>query len=175
MMFPRRQGYPWRIDPPPFLRLPPPSTSAPSIASTPILPPSSESYRPPLPSRPRSDGADAREGVVRAGPDPRSCSIFSVITTASAPDLARDQSLDMPLISDSWHHNHAGAKIRRSFSQLLHFSDGSHTRMLFALKVRSVVVGSGTSASALTRDLRGELHWGVRSEDGREDTREDDE
>ncbi|KAI0248788.1 hypothetical protein BJV78DRAFT_1233416, partial [Lactifluus subvellereus] len=153
----------------------------PSIASTPILPPSSDSHRPPLPSRPRSDGADAREEVARAGdliPDP--ASIFSVTTTASAPDLARDPSLDMPPISDggSKHHSHAGAKIRRSFSQLLHFGEGSHTRrrsMPFAFKVRSAVVGSETSAGALTRDSRGELHWGEELEDGWEDTREDDE
>ncbi|KAI0245355.1 hypothetical protein BJV78DRAFT_1288066 [Lactifluus subvellereus] len=157
-----------------------PSTAVPSIASTPILPPSSESHRPPLPSRPRSDGADAREEVIRAGdliPDP--ASIFSVTTTASMPDLARGQSLDMPPISDgrSKYHNHAGAKTRRSSSQLLHFDDGPHTRrrsMPFAFKVRSAVVGSGTSAGVLTRDSRGELHWGEGSEDGWEDTREDD-
>lgn len=159
-----------------------PPTAAPSIASTPTLPPLSESHRLPLALRPQSDGADAREEAGDLIPDP--ASILSVTTTASAPDLVqRGQSLDMTSpISDGGdkNHNHAGAKIRRSFSQLLHFAngDGSGTRrrsMPFAFKVRSAVVGSGTSASALTRDSHGELYWDEGSEDGWEDTREDDE
>jgi hypothetical protein len=160
-----------------------PSTAAPSIAPTPTPPILTEPHVQPLAPRSLSNGADAHEKVRRAGvliPDP--ASIFSVTTTASAPDLARrGHSLDLSSpISDGGdkHRNHAGAKIRRSLSGLLHFGDSSQTRrrsMPFAFKVRGALVRSGTSPSALSPDSRGELHRSEGSEDGWEDTREDNE
>ncbi|KAH8989971.1 hypothetical protein EDB92DRAFT_1866613 [Lactarius akahatsu] len=165
-----------------------PSPILPSISSTPTLPPSEDSH------------AYAAAAPADFIPDPASIfasatttslsmtTISTATTAASALDIARrGHSLDLPSSTTSTgkhHHRHAtGAKIRRSISELLNFgSSGTRSRrrsLPFTFKGRSSTraalgtehgSGSGVGSSALRRNL--DLNDG--SEDGWEDTREDE-
>ncbi|KAH9054104.1 hypothetical protein EDB87DRAFT_1648492 [Lactarius vividus] len=145
-----------------------PSPVLPSISSTPTLPPSEDSH------------AAAPADFI---PDP--ASIFANATATSLSMTTNHASAG----KHHHHHRHAtGAKIRRSISELLNFgSSGTRSRrrsLPFAFKGRSSTraappgaengPGSGVGSSALRRNVYLNDAGAEGSEDGWEDTREDE-
>ncbi|KAH9163300.1 hypothetical protein EDB89DRAFT_2021023 [Lactarius sanguifluus] len=169
-----------------------PSPVVPSISSTPTFPPSEDSHAYAAAAAPADFIPDPASIFASATSTSLSTTIDTLISTAptaaSALDIARrGHSLDLPSSTagaGKHHHRHAtGAKIRRSISELLNFgSSGTRSRrrsLPFTFKGRSSTrpapgtengSGSGVGSSALRRNL--DLNDG--SEDGWEDTREDE-
>ncbi|KAI9433475.1 hypothetical protein H4582DRAFT_1985493 [Lactarius indigo] len=181
-----------------------PSPIVPSMSSTPTFSPSEDShhhhhhaYATATPADfipdPASIFANATTTSLSTTIDTTISTVTTTTTTAaSAQDIARrGHSLDLPsstATSGKHHHRHAtGAKIRRSISELLNFgSSGARARrrsLPFAFKGRSSTraapgtengSGSGVGSSALRRNLDLNDAGVEGSEDGWEDTREDE-
>lgn len=166
------------------------SPTAPDVSSTPTFPPSSDSHLVHTAAALADFIPDPASIFANATTTSLSTTVETTTTAISALDIARrGQSLDLPSPTASAgkrHHRHAaGAKIRRSISELLNFgSSGTRARrrsLPFTFKGRSTRTapvpgtengsGSGVGSSALPR---GSDVGAEGSEDGWEDTREDE-
>jgi hypothetical protein len=170
-----------------------------SISSTPTFPTPSDSHHHRVIPDPASIFANATTTSLSTTIDTTTNSTATTTTGTSAIDIARrGHSLDLPSstasVGKQQHHRHAaGAKIRRSISELLNFgSNGARSRrrsLPFAFKGRSSstrrtaapVPGtdngsrSGVGSSALQHSLNLDDASAEGAEEGwEEDTREDE-
>ncbi|KAI9439481.1 hypothetical protein BJY52DRAFT_1322007 [Lactarius psammicola] len=168
------------------------SPAVPSVSPTPTIPPSSDSHYHHVPTAAAPAYFIPDPASIFANATTTSLSMtIDTTTTASALDIARrGHSLDLPssTANAGKHPRQAtGAKIRRSISELLNFgSSGARARrrsLPFTFKGRTRTApgpgtdngaGSGVGSSSLRRNLNLNDVGVEGSEDGWEDTREDD-